>query len=59
MCVLVYIQNVCVLVYIQKVCVLGEFDLLASAVAQTRTFKYSHGGVVGTHDVLGERHGKY
>ena len=52
-------QNVCVLVYIQNVCVLGEFDLLASAVAQTRTFKYSHGGVVGTHDVLGERHGKY
>ena len=29
--------------------------MLASAVQQTRPFKFYHGGIVGTHDVLGQR----
>ena len=29
--------------------------MMAAAVQQTRSFQYIHGGIVGTHDVLGQR----
>ena len=34
---------------------IGEFEMMVSAIKQTREFNYIHGGVVGTHDVLGKR----
>ncbi|XP_060566379.1 leucine-rich repeat-containing protein 74A-like [Ruditapes philippinarum] len=38
--------------------VLGAADLLAATISRRRTFKFIHGGIVPTHDKLGQRLGR-
>ena len=35
--------------------VVGEFEMLAMAIRQSRPFDFEHGGVVNSHDTLGQR----
>ena len=40
---------------LQRVSVVGEFEMMAMAIRQSRAFDFEHGGVVNSHDVLGQR----
>ena len=46
------------LISIQDVPVISAFEMMAEAIRIFRPFDYKHGGVVMSHDVLGERTGK-
>ena len=40
----------------QEIPVIGEFEMMAHAIQRIRPqFHYRHGGIVSTHDVLGQR----
>ena len=43
---------------LQGVPVIAEFELMSAAIRQTRRFKGIHGGLVNSHDKLGQRHGE-
>lgn len=45
-------------IYKQNIPVTGEFEMMARAINETRPFDYEHGGIVNSHDVLGQRYDK-
>ena len=45
--------------FFKEVPVLGAADLLAATISRRRTFKFIHGGIVPTHDKVGQRVGEY
>ena len=42
----------------QNVPVIAAFENTASVIQQMRQFEYRHGGIVNSHDILGQRLGK-
>ena len=43
----------------QEIPVLGEADLIAATISRRRKFLFIHGGIVPTHDKIGQKIGKY
>lgn len=44
--------------HLQNVPVIAAFEHLAFMINKSREFSYKHGGVVNSHDVLGQRLGE-
>ena len=44
--------------FVQGIPVIGDFELMAMMVRQSRPdFRYIHGGLVSSHDIIGQRLG--
>eukprot|EP00914_Ancora_sagittata_P026318 GHVO01051818.1.p2 GENE.GHVO01051818.1~~GHVO01051818.1.p2 ORF type:complete len:122 (+),score=4.33 GHVO01051818.1:648-1013(+) len=43
--------------FLQGVPVIKEFEMLSMAIRRTRDFSCRHGGIVNSHDILGQREG--
>ena len=49
----------CLEYILQEVLVIYEFEMMAKAIQQTRPdFTYIHGGIVNSHDIIGQRLGE-